>query len=323
MSKRFSKILVTGGAGFIGGHIVDRLLADNYEVVVFDNLSSGNLENIPHKDNKDFSFVRGDIRRIDEVRAAVKGVDAVFHEAAMISVPESIRDPILTNDINVTGTLNVLKASVELDVKRFVFSSSAAVYGPNSGPCKKETINAFPANPYGFTKLVCENYARLFGQLYGLETVSLRYFNVYGPRQSFDITNAYGGVIVLFLNRLLENMPPVIFGDGQQSRDFVYIQDVVQANMLALNSEKASGEFFNIGNGDVTTINEVAKVLKELLNKDYLENVYAKQRLGDEKHGFADITKAKTLLGYEPKFSFREGILNLVNWCTENNNFKN
>jgi nucleoside-diphosphate-sugar epimerase len=318
MSKNFSRILVTGGAGFIGSHLVDRLLAENYEVTVFDNFSTGTLRNISHNENKKLKILRGDVRKFDEVNAAMKDVDAVFHEAAMVSITVSIQDPILANDINVNGTLNVLKASADLGVKRLVFASSAAVYGPSSGPCKKEVTSAFPANPYGVTKLVGENYVRSFSHSYGLETVSLRYFNVYGSRQSFDIDNAYGGVITLFLNRLLRNIPPVIYGDGQQTRDFVYIQDVVQANMLALESKNASGEFFNIGSGTVTSVNEVAQTLKDLLNKGHLSNVYAEHRLGDEKHGFADISKAKTMLHYEPHFSFKEGIVNLINWYTTN-----
>jgi len=317
MSKHFSRILVTGGAGFIGSHLVERLLDEKYEVTVFDNFSTGSLKNISHNADKKLEIVRGDIRKIGEVNAAVKDVDAVFHEAAMISITTSIQDPILANDINVNGTLNVLKASADFGVKRFVYASSAAVYGPRSGPCKKEDTKAFPANPYGMTKLIGEHYARLFSQLYGLETVALRYFNVYGPRQSFDIGNAYGGVIAIFLNRLLQNMSPVIYGDGEQTRDFVYVQDVVQANMLALKSKNASGEFFNVGSGIVTSVNEVAQTLKDLLNKNHLGNLHEKERLGDERHGFADISKAKTILNYKPRFSFKKGIEDLVNWYTK------
>jgi nucleoside-diphosphate-sugar epimerase len=319
MGKRFSKILVTGGAGFIGSHIVDRLLAENYEVTVFDNFSTGSLKNIPNDNNSNLKILRGDIRKIDEVMAAVKDIDAVFHEAAMISITKSIKDPILVNDVNVNGTLNVLKAAIDSGVKRLIFASSAAVYGPNSDPCKKENTIAFPANPYGVTKLVGESYARSFSKMYGLETISLRYFNIYGPRQSFDLNNSYGGVIVLFFNRLLRNMPPIIYGDGKQTRDFVYVKDIVEANMLALESKSACGEFFNIGSGAVTSVNEVAQILKELLHKENLENLYAKERLGDEKHGFADISKAEEFFGYNPKFSFKEGISNLVEWCTREN----
>ena len=314
MGKLFSKILVTGGAGFIGSHLVDRLLAEDYEVVILDNFSQGRLSNISDNENKNLKIFRGDIQKISEIKAAFRDVDAVFHEAAMVSVVQSIQNPILANEINVNGTLNVLKASADFNVKRLVFASSAAVYGPNSGACKNEDSIAIPVNPYGVTKLVGEKYVRLFNDLYGIEAVSLRYFNIYGPKQSFDINSGYGGVITLFLNRLLQNLSPIIYGDGNQTRDFVHVKDIVNANMLALESKKLSGDFFNIGSGVSISVKEVAQILKDLLNKRHLKNTYKEQRLGEEKHGFADINKAKSKLNYEPKVNFREGIADLINW---------
>lgn len=315
MTKRYSRILVTGGAGFIGSHIVDRLLGEGFDVTVLDNLSMGNLENIAqHKGKKEFHFVKGDIRNFDLVRNTVKDIDAVFHEAAFVSVTLSLEDPMLVNDVNVTGTLNLLKAAVDLNVKRFILASSAAVYGETATPRKGEEIPPEPAQPYGVSKLAAESYTRSFYGSYGLETVALRYFNVFGPRQRFDIQSPYGGVITIFVNRLIRNMAPIIYGDGEQTRDFVYIRDLVEANMLALNSKNAAGDFFNIGTGIETSINKVAEALKNSLNKKDIKNVYAENRPGELKRGYADISKAKKALNYAPKFSFEQGIAELVKW---------
>jgi len=315
MTYKYSKILVTGGAGFIGSHIVDRLLTDDYEVTVVDNLDTGRLENIVHhQGRKEFNLIKGDIRDFNLVKQILKDIDVVFHEAALASVTLSVKDPVLTNDINVTGTLNLLKASSDLHVKRFIYASSAAVYGHTSSPQKREDMTPNPTSPYGASKLAAENYVKLFHKLYGLETVSLRYFNVYGPRQRFDIQCAYGGAITIFTNRLLKNMPPIIYGDGEQTRDFVYIQDVVEANMLALNSKKAAGEVFNIGTGTNISVNQVAETLKEIMNKKNLKNEHADPRPTDIRHGYADTSKAKKILGYNPKFSIKEGLTELVSW---------
>jgi nucleoside-diphosphate-sugar epimerase len=312
---RFSRVLVTGGAGFIGSHVVDRLLGDGYEVTVLDDLSSGSLGNIAHhKGKKAFHFVKGDIRDAKLVREVLKGVDAVFHEAAFVSVTLSVKDPVVANDVNVAGTLNVLKASADLGVKRFVFASSAAVYGETSMPLKSEEVASAPLSPYGVSKLAAESYVRSFYRTYGLETVALRYFNVYGPRQSFDLDCAYGGVISIFLNRLLRGMSPVVYGDGEQTRDFVYVRDIVEANMLALNSKKAAGEAINIGSGTRVSVNRVAEVLKSLLNKANVKNMYVDPRVGDVRHGCADMAKAGKVLGYRPTVSFEEGLRELVEW---------
>jgi nucleoside-diphosphate-sugar epimerase len=318
MNHKYKRILVTGGAGFIGSHIVDRLIEEGLDVTVIDNLDTGRVENMSHhKNKKNFRFIKGDIRDLELVKKALKGIDAVFHEAALASVTFSVEKPILSNDINVVGTVNLLKASVESGVKRFIFASSAAIYGDAKSPLKKESATPNPTSPYGVSKLAAESYARVFHKAYGLETVSLRYFNVYGPRQSFDIQCAYGGAITIFTNRLLKNMPPIIYGDGGQTRDFVNVKDVVDANMLSLNNENVAGEFFNIGTGKGISINMVAEVLKDLLNKNDIKTIYADSRSTDICHGYADISKAEKELGYRPKVSVEEGLTELVRWYTK------
>jgi nucleoside-diphosphate-sugar epimerase len=321
MAQDYSRIFVTGGAGFIGSHLVDRLLNEGYTVTVIDNLYTGRLEKIAHNQGKKgFHFIQGDIRDLNLVKEAIKDVDAVFHEAALASVTLSVEDPILTNDINVTGTLNLLKASSDLGVKRFIYASSAAVYGDTQFPEKREDMTPNPRSPYGISKLAAENYVKIFHKLYGLETVSLRYFNVYGPRQRFDLQCAYGGVITIFTNRLLKNMPPIIFGDGEQTRDFIYIDDVVEANMLALKSKNAAGEAFNIGTGSSVSVNEVAESLKEIMNKTELKNVHVDPRPADGRHGYANITKAERILDFHPRVKIKDGLAKLVDWCTKSVN---
>ena len=318
MAREYSRILLTGGAGFIGSHLVDRLLAEGFEVTVIDNLDRGVLENIAHhRSREEFHFIKGDIRDFNLVKETMKDVDAVFHEAALASVTLSVQNPILTNDINVAGTLNLLKVSSGLGVKRFIYASSAAVYGDTPSPLKREDMTPNPTSPYGVSKLAAENYVKVFHKLYGLETVSLRYFNVYGPRQRFDIQSAYGGATTIFTNRLLKNMPPIIYGDGEQTRDFVYIQDVVEANMLALNNKNAVGEVFNIATGTNASVNQVANTLKEIMNKERLKTIHTDPRPSDIRHGYADITKAKRVLGFHPKVSFKEGLVKLVDWYTK------
>jgi UDP-glucose 4-epimerase len=317
-STSYQKILVTGGAGFIGSHIVDRLIEDDLDVIVIDDLHTGSLANISdHREKKNFHLAEGDIRDINLVRKTLKDVDIVFHEAAQANVALSVKDPIATNQINVEGTLNLLKASCDLNVKRFIFASSGAVYGPTKSPQKKEDDSLNPTSPYGVSKLAAENYVRVFQRLYGLKTVCLRYFNVYGPRQRVDVHGSYGGVISIFINRILQNMSPIIYGDGEQTRDFIYIDDVVEANMLAMNSENGAGEAFNIGTGKSISINQVAGILKHIMNKENLEDIHTEPRPTDIKHGYADISKAKSILGYEPQFSIEEGLTELVNWYTK------
>jgi dTDP-glucose 4,6-dehydratase len=312
LNRSYSKILVTGGAGFIGSHIVDRLLNEGYNTRVVDNLSTGDEKNLAHHQGEEnLQFIEGDIQNLDLVKELVKGVDAVFHEAALVSVTRSVEDPLLANEVNVTGTLNLLKACVDAKVKRFVFASSCAVYGDSETLPNHENLIPMPLSPYAVSKLAAENYVKVFNDVYGLETVILRYFNVYGPRQRYG---PYSGVISIFINRLLKNEHLTIYGDGEQTRDFVNIKDVVEANMLALSRRNAVREIFNISAGKDITINSLARSLQKIMDKTDLKLVYAKDRPGDIKNSYADINKAMKILGYTPKVSIREGLINLVNW---------
>lgn len=311
------KILVTGGAGFIGSHITDRLLKEDFDVTVIDNFSTGNQANLNHHKKENFHLIEGDIRDSNILKETLRDIEVVFHEAAMASVTLSVKDPILVNQINVEGTLNLLKASCDLNLKRFIYASSAAVYGKTNSVKKKEDQNPNPTSPYGVSKLAAENYVQVFHRLYGIETVCLRYFNVYGPRQRVDVHGSYGGVISIFINRILKGMPPIINGDGEQTRDFVYISDVVEANMLAMNSPNGAGKVCNIATGKKISINQVAQTLKRLMNREDLENIHTEPRPTDIKHGYANISKAKGILGYEPQFSIEKGLAELVNWYTK------
>lgn len=312
MVRGYSKVLVTGGAGFIGSHLVDRLLEDGFEVTVIDDLSTGKPGNVAHHQGKEnFHFIEGDIRDFDLVRKIVKDLDAVFHEAALVSVPRSVKNPLHTNEVNVTGTLNLLKACLDSGTKRFIYGSSTAVYGDAEDlPIKEDSIPK-PISPYAVSKLAAENYVNVFHKVYGLKTVCLRYFNVYGPRQAYG---AYSGAITIFINRLLSDRPPIIYGDGEQTRDFTEVRDVVDANMLALEKHNAVGQVFNIATGVATTINSLAELLQEIMGKTELKAVYENQRPGDIRHSYADISKAKKMLGYEPRIGLREGLTQLVEW---------
>ncbi|MBS7636763.1 SDR family oxidoreductase [Candidatus Bathyarchaeota archaeon] len=304
------RVLVTGGAGFISSHLVDRLLAEGFDVIVLDNLRSGSIENIgQHVGERGFHFVRGDVRDDRLVNGLVRGVNYVFHLAALVSVPESLRDPVLTYDINVNGTLNLLKACVDEGVERFVYASSCAVYGNIEETPIKEGCPTRPMSPYGVSKLTAENYVRKYFEDFGLETVCLRYFNVYGPRQAY---NDYSGVITKFINRVKKDLPLMVFGDGEQTRDFVYVKDVVDANMLALKSGEAIGEVFNIGTGVATSINQLAKTLLDIADKKNLKILHYRPREGDIRHSVADISKAKEKMGYNPKITLRDGLKKLL-----------
>ena len=315
MLSVFSKVLVAGGAGFIGSHIVDRLLEEDINVTVLDNFYSGQLTNLKqHKGNRNFHLIEGDVRNFDLVKNVVKDIDAVFNDAAVVSVSRSMEDPLLANEVNVAGTLNLLKACLDSGVKRFVQASSASVYGNTETLPLKEDFPSKPISPYAVSELAAENYARVFCSSYGLGTVCLRYFNVYGPRQPF---NAYSGVITIFLNQLMQNEQPIVFGDGTQTRDFVYVEDVVQANMLALKTEEAKGEVFNIATGTASSINELVLNLQEIMEKKGLKPVHKASRAGDIKHSYASIGKANRILGYKPQFSFKQGLTELVEWYSK------
>ena len=310
MLRRYSNVLVTGGAGFIGSHIVDRMLSDGFEVTVIDNLSTGRLENVAHhQGKKDFQFIKGDIRNFDLVKSTLQDVDAVFHEAALVGMTCSVEDPVLANEVNVTGTLNLLKASVDSDVKRFVYASSAAVYGKTEALLHHENLTPQPISPYGASKLAAENYVRVFSDVYGLETVCLRYFNVYGPRQTYG---PYSGVITIFISRLLSNQPPIIYGDGEQKRDFIDVLDVVDANMLGLIKKDVVGQVFNVATGVATTVNQLANVLQEIMGKTSLKPIYMNKRLGEIRHSCANVSKARRLLGFDSKISLIDGLAKLI-----------
>jgi UDP-glucose 4-epimerase len=314
----FSRVLVTGGAGFIGSHVVDRLVRMQREVLVIDDLSSGKIENLgSHVALGKVRFFEGDIRDGELVSKLVRGVDAVVHLAAAVSVPFSVENPVLTNDVNVNGTLNLLNACVSADVQRFVLISSCAVYGE---PCYlpiNEEHPTLPLSPYAASKLAAEAYRIGFGKVHGLDPVVLRLFNVYGSRQRED--DAYSGVITKFVNHLIHGKPLVIYGDGAQTRDFVHVENVVEAVLLALENEKAVGETFNVGSGKPTSINELAKLVSEAFGVD-AEIIYEKPRAGDLRHSYACISKAEKALGFEPTMSLELGLRSLIRECKEKSN---
>jgi nucleoside-diphosphate-sugar epimerase len=304
------KYLVTGGAGFIGSHLVEALVNDGQDVRVLDNFLTGKKQNLTEFLDK-IELIEGDIRDFETCKKALNGVDYVLHQAALPSVPRSIEDPVLSNAINVDGTLNLLVASGQEKVKKVVFASSSSVYGDDPTLPKKEGTEGVPLSPYAVTKLVGENYMRIFSEIYGLGTVSLRYFNIFGPRQ--DPHSQYAAVIPNFITRVIAGERPSIFGDGEQSRDFTYVTNVVKANLLAVRSEDVSGEVFNIACADRITINTLFRKIRDLLQND-LDPLYEDPRPGDILHSFADIGKAKQMLNYEPAVSFDDGLKETVRW---------
>lgn len=306
--------LVTGGAGFIGSNIVKEILHRGDKVRVLDNFATGKRENILfYNDHPNLEMIEGDLRSFHIVRNAVKGVDYVLHQGALPSVPRSINDPITSNDVNILGTLNVLEAAKEFKVKRVVFASSSSVYGNTETLPKVETMPVAPLSPYAVTKYAAERYCQIYTQIYGLETVCLRYFNVFGPNQ--DPTSQYSAVIPKFIKAIQEDRQPVIFGDGSQSRDFTFVTNNVEANLLACVAEKAAGEVFNIACGIKYTLIELVNEINKVLGKN-IEPIFDKDRTGDVKHSLADISKAQNLLGYNVKVAFSEGIRQTVEHFT-------
>ena len=311
--KNISKAVVTGGAGFIGSHIVDELLTREIETFVIDDLSSGSLENLQqHHDNGLLHVIIGDARNIGKLLSDINDIDIIFHEAAIASVPRSVSQPMIVHDVNVNMSLEVMNFCVKQKVRRFVFASSAAVYGIIKKERASEDIVCRPYSPYGATKLAVENYLNAYYQTYGLETVALRYFNVFGPRQKL---NDYSGVITIFINQLLNKETPTVYGDGTQTRDFVHIKDIVHANMLCIESKAAVGEMFNVATGNPTSILQLLMTLKSVTKTENMPHKFGPTRAGDVKFGLATIDKIRNVLGFEPRITISEGLIDVVEYA--------
>jgi UDP-glucose 4-epimerase len=306
------RFVVTGGAGFIGSNTVDELVRRGHSVVVLDDLSSGKEENLAEIRNK-ITLIKGTITDIEVVRKAMHEAEYVLHLAARTSVPKSVKDPIETNRINIDGTLNVLVAARDAKVKRVVFAASSSAYGETPTLPKMEKMQPQPISPYGVTKYVGELYGQTFGRCYGLENVSLRYFNIFGPRQ--DPGSPYSGVLAKFCTAFLEDTQPVIFGDGEQTRDFTYVENAVQANLLACEAPNISGKVFNVGVGGRFSLNQTVALLNKISGKS-LEPKYEPGRDGDIRDSQADISQAREFLGYEPAVVFEEGLRRTFEWYT-------
>jgi UDP-N-acetylglucosamine/UDP-N-acetyl-alpha-D-glucosaminouronate 4-epimerase len=302
------RALVTGGAGFIGSHLATRLVADGHDVRVLDNFATGRRSNM-NAIGGDVELVEGDIQSYERAHKAVRGCDIVFHQAALPSVPRSIQDPLTSNATNVIGTLNILLAARDEGVQRVVYASSSSVYGANPTLPKQEDMAALPISPYATAKLAAEGYCRSFGVGYGLETVALRYFNVFGARQ--DPSSQYAAVIPNFITALLDNRAVTIFGDGEQSRDFTHVDNVVQANLLAMHAADVSGKVFNVACGRKVSLNELVGQLQQLIGSD-VETIYAPRRAGDVPHSLASLDRARAELGYEPGVDLREGLTRTI-----------
>jgi nucleoside-diphosphate-sugar epimerase len=310
MKFPFKRALVTGGAGFIGSHLVEALVSTGCRVAVLDNLSSGKYTNLEHLEGQ-FSFFPEDIRNRPALDAAVENCEVIFHLAAVVSVPQTIENPVDSAAVNDMGTIHVLDAACRKRVKRVVISSSCAVYGDDPGLPKRENMHPKPLSPYAAQKLAAEYYAKVFYELYGVEAAVLRYFNVYGPRQ--DPSSPYSGVISIFMTKVLQNDPAVIHGDGNQSRDFIYVQDVVRANLLAATAENPGGQVINIGSGGSVTINDLWKSVCAISGRS-LEPQYIDKRPGDIVKSLAGVDKAKALLGFECEVSFKKGLELTFEW---------
>jgi len=304
------RYVVTGGAGFIGSNIVDELVLRGESVVVLDDLSAGKEDNLADARNK-ISFIKGSINDIEAVRRSMQAADYVIHLAARTSVPRSVKDPLETNRVNIDGTLNVLMAARDAKVKRLVIAASSSAYGETPSLPKVETMQPGPISPYGVTKYVGELYAQVFGRVYGLQSVSLRYFNVFGPRQ--DPSSPYSGVLSKFCAAFLEGTEPVVFGDGEQTRDFTYIENVVQATLLACEAPAASGRVINVGTGQRISLKQTLELLREI-SGNALEAKYEPPRDGDIRDSQADIALSRELLGYEPTVNFAEGLRRTFAW---------
>jgi nucleoside-diphosphate-sugar epimerase len=315
MKLKFNKALVTGGAGFIGSHLVDALLSEGREVTVLDNLSTGRRSNLKHIIDR-ITFHRADLRNPEILINVAKDCDIIFHQAAVVSVPLTVDDPVDSAMVNEIGTLLVLEAARKNNIKKVILASSSAVYGDDPDIPKHENMTLNPKSPYAVQKLAGEFYARLYFDLFGLETVCLRYFNVFGPRQ--DPSSPYSGVISIFMTQASSKEPPVIYGDGNQYRDFIFVKDVVRFNLLAANADEAVGKTFNVGTGKFTQINRLWEMIRRL-NGSNIQPIYERARPGDIRESVASIDYAKKTLGFEPEVSFEDGLKETFDWYKNKN----
>lgn len=306
-----TNVLVTGGAGFIGSNLADELIKQGAKVKILDNLVTGFRENLEEIEG-DFEFIEGDLNDNVELRKAVKDVEIIFHQAALPSVPRSVENPLETHEACVNGTFNLLQKAKEAGVKRLIYAASSSAYGNQETLPKVETMLPEPLSPYAGAKLMGEYYCQIFSRVYGLETLCLRYFNVFGPRQ--NPSSQYSGVISRFTDALMSGKTPVIFGDGETSRDFTYVANVVNANIKAAQTDKGIGEVMNVANGERITLNELLEVLKKITGKTSIKADYQPERIGDVKHSQADNTRAKEWLGYEKLVDLEDGLIKIIDW---------
>ena len=305
-----TNVLVTGGAGFIGSHIVEGMVKRGIRTRVLDDFSTGRRENLEGIEG--IEIIEADIRDYDALRAAMEGIEIVFHHAALASVSASVKDPVLSNSVNLDGTVKVLSAAKDAGVKKVVYAGSSSAYGDTPAQPKVESMREQPISPYAVNKTAGEKYCNVFSRIYGLETVVLRYFNVFGPRQ--DPSSHYSGVISLFVQKLLDGQRPIIYGDGEQTRDFVYVGNVVMANIFASVSRIGGGEVFNVATGEKVSINQILGIIMELLDIKDVKPIYREHRKGDLKHSLADIGKAQQAFGYWPVIGLREGLKRTIDW---------
>jgi UDP-glucose 4-epimerase len=311
------KIVVTGAAGFIGSNLVDELLNQGAQVIGIDNLFNGRLENLETaREFEKFEFHKSDIRDLNFLMTIFKDTDIIYHEAAFTSVPQSVKMPDTCNEVNVNGVLNVLNAARKNDVDKVIFASSSSVYGDTPTLPKTEEMKRIPISPYGVAKLAGESYMQVYNDVYGLKTVSLRYFNVFGPRQR---DSPYSGVIAIWLGNIVDDDNLIVFGDGKNSRDFTYIKDVVKANILAAKRD-VEGEIINIGAGNPINLTDLANLMLEISAKQHIEIVYTEPRPGDIIHSYADISKAKELLGFHPEYDQKMGLKDYFDWYAKKHN---
>ena len=317
MNFKKKRILITGAAGFIGSNLTDNLLEKGAEIIGIDNLFSGSLENLELAfKNKKFEFHKGDIRDLNFLLDVFKDIDIVYHQAAFTSVPQSVKMPENCNDVNVNGVLNVLNAARRMNVNRVIYASSSAVYGDTPTLPKREDMRRIPISPYGVAKLACEAYMQAYHLVYGLKTTSLRYFNVFGPRQR---DSPYSGVIAIWLGNIIRNEDLILFGDGKISRDFTYIKDVIQANLLAA-EYNAAGEIINIGAGSPITLTDLATLMLKIVKKENLKIIYSDPRPGDILHSYADISKALELIHFRPEYDQEQGLTDYFKWYSNRYN---